>query len=420
MSDVDRYQNAEEEVAQMRQDEANAAQAEALAELQQEPLADTASKPTRRITLTLDQVTAGPNMRVGTLPEVQELAVSIIETGLLHPPLVRETDADEAAYELVAGFRRFAAMGLVDDANGEPQSWEFDLREGISRREALTLQFSENFHQSKPEPLVFARAVRAIMIEDSELTAAEVSRMTGAPAEWMRKALRLLDLPAVAELVDAGNLSFTAADMVGRAIRTGKISEAEGVELAGQAADGELSAGELKKAVGYIPPAPENYDEISKQLDEARWAGANGAKNDPAGFSVGADAEQADWESGGLDSEPGYSSTRSSVSGARPDAPSPIDDVSMQDAGSQLMDAGDMNVPGEDLDAYLLGMLLTDVAPDEHRENLGIPDKDGAAYQYAFGLTPFERLAALRNLSLRMLAEDPAPPREMHHHLQDA
>ena len=57
------------------------------------------------------------------------------------------------------------------------------------------MQFAENFHQSKPEPVQFARAARLIMAEDPSLTAAEVSRIVGAPPAWTRKALRLLELP---------------------------------------------------------------------------------------------------------------------------------------------------------------------------------------------------------------------------------
>ena len=45
------------------------------------------------------------------------------------------------------------------------------------------MQFAENFHQSKPEPVQFARAVRLIMKEDESLTAAEVSRIVGAPVD---------------------------------------------------------------------------------------------------------------------------------------------------------------------------------------------------------------------------------------------
>ena len=73
-------------------------------------------------------------------------------------------------------------MQLIDEADGEAAEWRFTVVDGISAREALTMQFAENFHQSKPEPVQFARAARLIMAEDPSLTAAEVSRIVGAPA----------------------------------------------------------------------------------------------------------------------------------------------------------------------------------------------------------------------------------------------
>ena len=416
MSDVDLLQNTAELMDQ-RAEEAAAAEREALAaELRKAPLADTAAKARTAVTAKLAQVGTMVNMRVGALPDVQELAVSLIEVGQLNPPNVRETGNEHQPYELVAGRRRFAAMKLVDDAAGEELDWTFTLVKGISKREALVVQFAENFHQAKPEPVQFARAVRAIMIEDPDLTAADVSRMVGAPTDWTRKALRLLDLPeSIVERVEAGDLSMTAADLVRRQIAKGAVSEEEASELVEQHAEGALSGVELKHGVGYVPPAPENYEEISQQLDESRWAAQKGAKNDT--FSVGSDAEQADWDSADIDTTPSFSANVPSAGSVSPDAPASA--PAFEDV-PQVMEMGDMEVSGEDLDAYLLGRLLADVAPDEHRENLGISDAAGATYRYAFELNPAERVAALRNVALRLLAEDPEPPRQMHHHLQDA
>ena len=267
---VDKLQEAEEQVEQMRE-EAARKEREALDEdLRRVPLADTAAKPHRPITAPLAQVRAMTNMRTGALEDLHELAVSIRETGLLHPPLVRETGEEEQPYELLAGQRRLAAMRLIDEAD-EPQEWRFTLIDGVSRREALSMQFAENFHQSKPEPVMFARAARQIMAEDASLTAAEVSRIVGAPPSWTRKALRLLELPeAIVARVERGDLSFTAADFVRRGIAKGKVSAGEAEDLVEQHANGGLSGVELKYGVGYVPPPPENYAEVSDRLDAAR------------------------------------------------------------------------------------------------------------------------------------------------------
>jgi ParB/RepB/Spo0J family partition protein len=292
MSQVDQLQNAEEAVEQNRQEADRRERESRDAELRREPFGDTASKSHTVVQAPLSQVRTMVNMRVGGLPDLHELALSIKESGLLHPPLVRATDDPAQPYELLAGRRRFGAMGLLDEAEGEREDWRFMLVDGISRREALTMQFAENFHQNKPEPVQFARAARAIMAEDDALTAADVSRLVGAPIAWTRKALRLLDLPeSIVERVERGDLSFTVADVVRRGIARGDVSEADAKDLVEQHAEGEITNSLLKKGVGYQPPKPRNYEELSEQLDRSRWAAADAAT---AGRAEG--AEQRDWE----------------------------------------------------------------------------------------------------------------------------
>src|SRR5689334_3882584 len=134
---VDTFQDAEEEVAQMREEAALNEREARRAELRQPPVAETAGKPHTIITAPLSDVRVMANMRTGRLEDLHELAVSIRETGLLHPPLVRETGEEAKPYELLAGQRRFAAMELVDEAAEGALQWRFTLIEGISRREAL-------------------------------------------------------------------------------------------------------------------------------------------------------------------------------------------------------------------------------------------------------------------------------------------
>jgi ParB/RepB/Spo0J family partition protein len=375
---VDKLQDAEEEVAQMQEETARTQREVLAADLRRAPVADTAGKPHRTITAPLSAVRPMTNMRTGPLADIHELAVSIRETGLLHPPLVRASGDDgDQPYELLAGQRRLAAMALVDEAEGAPQDWRFTVIDGISRREALTMQFAENFHQSKPEPVQFARAARRIMAEDESLTAAEVSRLVGAPIAWTRKALRLLELPEpIVERVERGDLSFTSADLVRRGIARGDVSEDEASELVEQHAEGALTPAQLKHGVGYVPPPPENYDELSRGLDEARFR----PPRDPDDRND--DPEQRDWESG-----------------ADPSGP-----VHAERTGD-----GERRVRDADLDGYLLGMVLFRAADDRRRSVLRITS-EADAYQYAFSLRPAERLTALRSLAAEVLAADPDPP----------
>jgi ParB/RepB/Spo0J family partition protein len=395
MSQVDKLQDAEEHVAQMREEAATTAREEATADLRRAPLADTASKAHSSITAPLAQIRTMVNMRTGTLPDLHELAVSIKETGLLHPPLVRATGEDDVPYELLAGHRRFGAMTLLDAAEGPREDWRFTLVDGITKREALTMQFAENFHQAKPEPVQFARAARAIMAEDPSLTAAEVSRLVGAPLAWTRKSLKLLDLPeSVVKRVEEGDLSFTVADVVRRGIARGDVSAEEASDLVEQHTKGEITGGALKLGVGYVPPKPKDYEEQSRKLDEARWAA-----NREGGLARDADAEQRDWESsGGAD---------------RPVAESRAPRIVASFGPDRGEDAEPVEVAVEDLDAYVLGLVLSRVATAEHRSHLGVEGGHEATQEYAFGLHPDRRLEVLRALSAEILASDPLPPRAL-------
>jgi ParB/RepB/Spo0J family partition protein len=354
---VDKLQDAEEAVAQLREEEARKARAALGEDLRRPPVADTAAKAHRPILARLDQVRVMTNMRTGALEDLHELAVSIRETGLLHPPLVRETGDEDVPYELLAGNRRYAALRLLDQADGEDAEWRFTVVDGISRREALSMQFAENFHQTKPEPVAFARAARLIMAEDPSLTAAEVSRIVGAPPAWTRKALRLLELPeAIVERVERGDLSFTAADFVRRGIANGSVTAEKAEELVEEHANGALTGTELKYGVGYVPPPPENYQQLSDELDAARRA-----------------PRDADYDPSEPSPEPEF-------------RPAPVSNT----APPRISDA--------DVDGYILGAFLFHSATERSRKVLRISG-EADAHEYARSLHPAERLAALRSLA---------------------
>lgn len=397
MSQVDQLQNAEEAVEQTRQEADRQEREERAGELRRPPLADTAEKAHHVVQAPLTQVRTMVNMRVGALPDLHELALSIKETGLLHPPLVRATGDEGQPYELLAGRRRFSAMALLDDAEGAREDWRFMLVDGVSRREALTMQFAENFHQNKPEPVQFARAARAIMTEDDELTAADVSRLVGAPLAWTRRSLRLLDLPeSIVARVERGDLSFTVADIVRRGIAKGEVSAEAAEELVQQHADGEITNSILKKGVGYQPPPPKNYDELSRQLDQSRWAAADAKDADRRDG-----AEQREWES------PRGAEAPASGGGAGAARGPILSDVPATPGGNVPAD-----LTAEDVDAYLLGLMLAIVIPGQQRAAMGITSEE-EAQAHAFSLRPEERLGVLRNLGVQLLADAAVPPRAL-------
>ena len=129
MSDVDKFQVAEEAAAQRAEQAHRDRRESRAAELREVPLRTTAGKAMEPAVLALGQVHPGDNIRAD-LPEIQELALSIRELGLLTPLTVRPWDTEPAAdgklppnfethgqhYRLVAGHRRYAALLALHDA----------------------------------------------------------------------------------------------------------------------------------------------------------------------------------------------------------------------------------------------------------------------------------------------------------------
>jgi hypothetical protein len=72
-----------------------------------------------------------------------------------------------------------------------------------------------------------------------------------------------------------------------------------------------------------------------------------------------------------------------------------------------------IEVDVSDLDAYILGLVLSRVATADHRSHLGVEGGHEATQEYAFSLHPDRRLETLRALSAEILASDPLPPKAL-------
>lgn len=134
--------------------------------------------------------------------DVTELADSIQHVGILQPIRVR---AAGGRYELVFGHRRLAAArklrltsipALVDD----------DVAPTSGQR--ATTQLIENIQRADLNAVEEARALRAILDADPQLTQAELGRRIGRSAPYISNQLRILDLdPKVLPMVEAGHLT---------------------------------------------------------------------------------------------------------------------------------------------------------------------------------------------------------------------
>ena len=130
--------------------------------------------------------------------ELEELAESIQNNGILQPLVVRERNG---SYQIIAGERRYQAAkraGLTDVP--------VVVRE-VSDEEVLQLALIENLQRSDLSPLEAARGYRDLM-EQNDLTQEEVGRILSKSRSAVANSLRLLDLPTeVQTMVEEGQLS---------------------------------------------------------------------------------------------------------------------------------------------------------------------------------------------------------------------
>ncbi|MCW2923198.1 MAG: ParB domain protein nuclease [Thermoleophilia bacterium] len=411
MGDVDKLQVAEEAAAQRAEAKAAKRRERDAEELRAEPLRTTATRSRTATALALAQVHPGENIRLD-LPEIQELALSIREVGLLTPLLVRPWETDRSAdgplpetadptldqYRLVAGHRRHAALTALADA-GVDEFGEVacEVREGLSEAEAYALMLTENVQRVPLEPMQAARALRLLLDLNPELDAASLARSLGLRPGWATTHLKLLDLPReVLDRLEDGDLSVTIADLLRRGQSTGRIDEAKVKDLAAKVASGEITTAQVRKEAGP-PPKPNTV---------APRTVATGPDGRPL-------EESATWQSLGAASAKGEDFARPATpltGDARQNPYSSGDALTPARAAASAQDAPIGSapvVPYEDrLDAYLLGRALEQWATDDYLDEIGIDRVQAASYAAMLGFE--ERIAAIRHLSATLMEADAA------------
>jgi ParB/RepB/Spo0J family partition protein len=252
---VDELQNGEEAVAQLHAERAEKERDRLAAELAAEPEFPTAEKDRVRRVVRVDRIAADRNIRPD-LPEIHDLALSIRQRGLLTPPLVRRRPGSDEEYLLVAGHRRHAAIAAL--------GWEetpVDEIVDLDEDEAFEIQLLENVQRVQLEPMQAARGLRLLMKRRDGATAAQVARSIGLSPTWVRRHLKLLELPdEVQQRVADGDLSLTIADLLRRQTDKGIITSRQAIDLAGQVAQGDMTPAEIRRTFGETPgpkaPAP--------------------------------------------------------------------------------------------------------------------------------------------------------------------
>jgi ParB family transcriptional regulator, chromosome partitioning protein len=141
--------------------------------------------------------------------QLEELAASIREKGLVQPLVVRPSSAD--TYEIVAGERRWRAAQLAN-LHDVPV-----VVRALSDQEAVEIAIIENVQREDLNAIEEGEGYRLLM-DGHDYTQEDLAKVIGKSRSHLANTLRLLKLPApVQELVRAGQLTAGhARPLVGR------------------------------------------------------------------------------------------------------------------------------------------------------------------------------------------------------------
>jgi ParB family chromosome partitioning protein len=157
--------------------------------------------PQRRVPIELIRPGAfQPRRRFGEA-ELDALAQSIREKGIIQPLLVRPISGDAAAFELIAGERRWRAAQRIG-MHEVPV-----IIRPLSDSEALEIALVENLQREDLSPLEEAEAYSRLM-EEFGRSQARLAEAVGKSRSHVANTVRLLALPApVRRRLDEGELS---------------------------------------------------------------------------------------------------------------------------------------------------------------------------------------------------------------------
>ncbi len=188
--------------------------------------------------IAIEKIFPNPNQprQVFDKEALDELALSIMEKGIIQPLLVRKSEDD--TFEIIAGERRWRAAqiaGLKDVPA---------LIKDIEDQEVLELALIENIQRENLNPIEESEAYEFLM-KKYNLTQEKLATKVGKDRATVANMLRLLNLqPGVRQMVSRGELSMGQAKVL-LGISDGRAQE----KMAEKARNLNLSVRALEKMV---------------------------------------------------------------------------------------------------------------------------------------------------------------------------
>lgn len=156
-----------------------------------------------------DRIMTDPNNERKTFTDLEGLAASIKNVGVLDPLLVSPMEGGR--FLLLAGERRLRACRLA-----ELEQVPVIVKSGDSDTTRRVKSLVSNIQREDVPPLEMARGVQTL-IEEYQLSQVEVANRIGKSKVWVNSILRVLDLPApLLEAVGSKKVSYDSLIEVAR------------------------------------------------------------------------------------------------------------------------------------------------------------------------------------------------------------
>lgn len=132
--------------------------------------------------------------------ELQELADSIKENGLVQPITIRKTDREDGKYEVVCGERRLRAFQLLGEKTIPA------VVKKLEDRKAFAIMIIENLQRKDIDPMEEATALKRLW-DEKTMTIAEMAKLLGKSSSFVVSRIQLTNIiPEFVKLMKDGTL----------------------------------------------------------------------------------------------------------------------------------------------------------------------------------------------------------------------
>lgn len=203
----------------------------------------------------LAQIGVNPDQprKTFTPADLEDLAASIREKGVLTPILLRSVKNRPYLYEIVAGERRYRASKMA----GLSEIPAFI--KNLADENAMEIALIENVQRENLNPIEEAAAYANLM-NKCKYTLEDVSRLIGKSESYIRNLIRLNALPdSVKKMVEQGELSASHA----RAISVAENPE----KIAQEIIAGKMSVADTEKRMKTVARSSKNRKFTNKTMD---------------------------------------------------------------------------------------------------------------------------------------------------------